>query len=68
MFEELPLEEKLLGTAQATENRMLLPQTVGNGWMKQEGIFLIDWDSKGSMQAVRQRGPAAKRMRIQGWL
>ena len=40
---------------QATQNRMLLPPPAGNGWMKQEGKFLIDWDSKESMQTVRQR-------------
>ena len=40
---------------QATQNRMLLPPPASNGWMKQDGKFIIDWDSKESMQAVRQR-------------
>ena len=40
---------------QVTQNRMLLPPPAGNGCMKKEGKFLIDWDSKESMQAVRQR-------------
>ena len=53
---ETPLEEKLLGTAhEAKHNRMLLAPPAGNGQMKEEGKFMIDWDSKESMQAVRQR-------------
>ena len=33
---------------------MLLAPPAGNGWLK-EGKFLIDWDGKENIQAVKQR-------------
>ena len=40
---------------QATQNMMLLAPPAGNGWLKEGGKFLIDWDSNENMQAVKQR-------------
>ena len=34
---------------------MLLAPPAGNGWLKEGGKFLIDWDSNENMQAVKQR-------------
>ena len=40
---------------QAADNMVVLAPLAGNGWIKEDGKFLIDWDSKDNMHAVRQR-------------
>ena len=54
---ETPLAEKLLGDVHVetgTDNMLALASPADNGWIKEDGKFVIDWDSKDNRQYDRE--------------